>query len=153
MLGLDPGPFHLHNPSKNLLKKDRTARHRANGQSWSLPLTWGSTPPPPYLVQPAGLEQLETLVLNPQHNVQVKQLLGVHTAFDGAAEDEQRGSDYHITPPAEELAASGGYLMFQRTRSRWKSEVAMIRSATGGEGPAGGHATRNARSLLQSSTL
>ena len=43
--------------------------------------------------------------------------------------------------------------MFQRARSRWKSAVAITSSATGGEGPDGGHARRNARNLLQSSVL
>ena len=43
--------------------------------------------------------------------------------------------------------------MFQLVRSRWKSAVAITSSATGGEGPDGGHARRNARNLLQSSVL
>ena len=43
--------------------------------------------------------------------------------------------------------------MFQLARSRWKSTVAITSSATGGEGPDGGHARRNARNLLQSSVL
>ena len=43
--------------------------------------------------------------------------------------------------------------MFQRARSFWKSAVVITNSATGGEGPFGGHATKNSRNLLQSSAL
>lgn len=39
--------------------------------------------------------------------------------------------------------------IFQLARSRWKSAVAMTSSATGVEGPVGGHEVRNARNLLQ----
>ena len=45
------------------------------------------------------------------------------------------------------------YLIFQEERSLWKSAVAITSPITGGEGPGGGHATRNARNLLQRSTL
>lgn len=45
------------------------------------------------------------------------------------------------------------YLIFQLARSLWKSAVAITSSVTGGEGPAGGHAMRKARNLLQSSAL
>lgn len=44
-------------------------------------------------------------------------------------------------------------MIFQQARSLWKSAVAIRSSVTGGEGPAGGHAPRNARNLLQSSGL
>lgn len=43
--------------------------------------------------------------------------------------------------------------MFQLARSRWKSAVSITNSATGGKGPGGGHARRNACNLLQSSVL
>lgn len=45
------------------------------------------------------------------------------------------------------------YLIPHETRSCWKSAVAIISSATGGVGLGGGHATKNDRSLSQSSTL
>ena len=47
----------------------------------------------------------------------------------------------------------GIYFIFQLTRSLWKSAVAITSSATGGEGPGGGHAIKNSRVRLQSSTL
>lgn len=45
------------------------------------------------------------------------------------------------------------YLIFQLVRSFWKSAVAIMSSATWGEGPDGGHATRNACNLPASSVL
>ena len=44
-------------------------------------------------------------------------------------------------------------MTFQEARSFWKSAVATTRSVTWGEGAVGGHATRKARNLLDSSAL
>jgi len=43
------------------------------------------------------------------------------------------------------------YLTPQEARSRWKSAVAIISSATGAEGDDGGHATKKVRRRLASS--
>ena len=43
--------------------------------------------------------------------------------------------------------------MFQQARYFWKSAVVITKAVTGGEGPFGGHATKNSRNLLQSSML
>jgi hypothetical protein len=105
---------------------------------------------------------VEALVLNPEDNVQVKELLGIYPSIMFPAPNSgnkmkhlwERALSCFINPKPyfDHEVQHFRYLMRHATKSCWKSAVASMSSATGGEGDEGGQATRNVRRRFASST-
>lgn len=108
---------------------------------------WGLT----YLVRFTEFEQSKTLLLDPEGNIRMEQLLCVNSTFDRTVNFFTSVKIIHTGRAVKIELTNMHYLMFQALKSFWRSAVATTSSATGDEGPVGGHATRNARNLLHSS--